>query len=195
MFGGIGLSAVAILFVLGAFPSFATDFQATSLDSTVSDDSVLQGHFTYTLRDSEGFVKQTFQTDNLVVNEGMECVGDFVFGTTECTGEAVFQYLAVGTATVAPVDGDTALGTESATCARVQDATPVMNTGTTGQRAITVSSLFSGANCEGEAYGETGLFDALTTGNMLATSLISPTITLGSGDTLTIDYTVTINNT
>lgn len=174
-------------------PSLATTEMISS--NGVSDNTVMKGHFTFTHADQDGNILQTYQTDNLVVNEGMECVSDFVFGTTECTGEAVFQYLSVGTGTTGTVDADTALGAESGTCARVQDATPSINTAVTGQRTITISSVFSGANCEGEAYGETAVQDAGTSGNMLARALISPTITLGTGDTLTIDYDIVINNT
>lgn len=194
---GAGFSIFAVVLALGIMPILATD----SVDANLfgigvgSDDTILQGHYTFTHRDGEGNVLQTFQSDNLVVNEGMECVADFVFGTTSCVAEAVFQYLAVGTGAVATVDGDTALGSESGTCARVQDATPVINTAVTGERKVTISSIFSGASCEGEAYAETGLFDAGSSGNLLARTLISPAITLGTSDTLTVDYTITINNT
>jgi len=162
--------------------------------STFSDHEKFGGVFTFTHRDADGNVIQTFQTHNEVTNEGMECVSDFVFGTTSCTGEAVFTYIALGTGTVAVNELDTALGTEVGGCTRLQDATPAIDTGTTNQRTITISQTFSGAACEGSAFGEVGLFDAVTTGNMLARALISPTINLGSGDTLQIDYDIVLNN-
>ena len=186
---GVTPAIFAVLFAVSFVPA------DTFGGSTYSDDAQFGGVFTFTHRDADGNVIQTFQQHNLVVNEGMECVSDFVFGTTSCTGEAVFQYLAVGTGATAVADAQTALITESGTCARVQDATPAIDTGTTGQRTITISSVFSGANCEGASFAETGLFDAATTGNMLARALISPTINLGSGDTLQIDYDIVINNT
>jgi len=188
---GTGFSIFAVLLLVGISP-VATD----TLETTgYNDGSVLKGYFTFTQSDADGNVITIIQTDNLVVNEGMECVADLTFGTTSCVSEAFFQFLAVGTGTTAPVDGNLALETESGTCSRVQDASPAINTATTGQRAITVSSLFSGGTCEAQAFGETGLLDAGSGGNLLARSLISPTITLGVGDTLTIDYTITINNT
>ncbi len=188
---GTGFSIFAVLLLVGISPIATDTFETTGY----SDGWILKGYFTITHSDTDENIIRTIQTDNLIVNEGMECVADHVFGTTSCVAEAVFQFLAVGTGTTAPADAQTALVTESGTCARVQDATPAINTATTGQRAITVSSLFSGSTCEAQAFGETGVFDASTSGNMLARSLISPTITLGAGDTLTIDYTVTINNT
>jgi len=192
--GSIGLSALfAVMLVAVIAPNFASS-ELISSDG-VRDDTLLKGHFTFTVADKDGNILRIQETDNLVVNEGMECVSDFVFGTTSCTAEAVFQYLSVGTGTTGTVNADTALGAESGTCARVQDATPSINTAVTGQRTITLSSVFSGANCEGEAYGETAVHDASSSGNMLARALISPTITLGTGDTLTIDYDIVINNT
>jgi len=188
---GTGFSIFAVLLLVGISPIATDTFETTGYN----DGSILKGYFTFTHSDADGNVISVIQTDNLVLNEGMECVADHVFGTTSCVAEAVFQFLALGTGTVAPVDGDTALGTESGTCARVQDATPAIDTSTTGQRAVTVTSLFSGGTCEAQAFGETGIFDASSSGNLLARSLISPTITLGVGDTLNIDYTITINNT
>ncbi len=188
---GTGFSIFAVILLIGISPVATDNFETTGY----SDGTILKGHFTFTHADPNGNIIQVIQTDNLVVNEGMECTADLVFGTTSCVAEAVFQFLALGTGTVAPVDANLALGTESGTCARVQDATPAIDVSVTGQRAVTVSSLFSGGTCEAQAFGETGLFDASSTGNMLARSLITPTITLGVGDTLTIDYTITINNT
>lgn len=188
---GTGFSIFAVLLLIGISPVATDNFETTGYN----DSSVLKGFFTITQSDADGNIIRTIQTDNLVVNEGMECVADLTFGTTSCVAEAFFQFLALGTGTVAPADGNLALGTESGTCARVQDATPAIDVSVTGQRAVTVTSLFSGSTCEAQAFGETGLFDASSTGNMLARSLITPTITLSVGDTLSIDYTITINNT
>jgi hypothetical protein len=187
--GGSVAGIFSILLVIGLAP---VDDIGGSL---FSDNKKFGGTFTLTHYDSDGNVLQVVETDNLVVNEGMECVSDFVFGTTSCTGEQVFTYLALGTGVTAPADAQTALITEVGACTRLQDATPAIDTATTGQRTVTVSQTFSGASCEGSAFAEVGVFDAVTTGNMLARALISPTITLGSGDTLQIDYDIVINNT
>lgn len=179
----------SILLVVGFVPIDSFGGNGTT------DFAKLGGEFTLTHRDADGNIIQQITTPNLVVNEGLECVSDFVFGTTSCTGEAVFTYIALGTGATAPADAQTALVTEVGACTRLQDATPAIDTATTGQRTITVSQTFSGASCEGSAFAEVGLFDAVTTGNMLARALISPTINLGSGDTLQIDYDIVLNNT
>lgn len=188
--GSIPVGIFAVLMVVGFVPidGFGND------GSAYSDSSRFGGEFTFTQRDAQGTIIEQFTVPNEVTNEGMECVSDFVFGTTSCTGELVFTYIALGTGAVAVDETDTALGTEVGGCTRLQDATPAIDTGTTNQRTITISQTFSGASCEGSAFAEVGLFDAVTTGNMLARALISPTINLGSGDTLQIDYDIVINN-
>lgn len=187
--GGIPVGIFAILLVVGFVP--ADSIGGSPFSGSLGE----EGIYTFTVRDADGNVKLIQQSHNEVTNEGMECVSDFVFGTTSCVGEQVFTYIALGTGTVAVNELDTALGTEVGACTRLQDATPAIDTGTTNQRTVTISQTFSGASCEGSAFGEVGLFDAVTTGNMLARALISPTITLGSGDTLQIDYDIIVKNT
>lgn len=163
-------------------------------ESSTSDIAKFGGFFIIDHKDIKGDLITRHISENLVTNEGMECVADLLFGTTDCTGEALFQYVGVGTDGTAPVDADTALGTESAGCARVQDAAVAVDAAVTGQRNFTLSVVFSGGTCEGEAYQEGGIFDAATTGNMLATATF-PSTTLGVGETLTITYNVTAKNT
>jgi len=153
-----------------------------------------KGIITMVHADKDGYVLSYQQMENLIPNEGLECTADLLFGTTSCVGEAFFQFIALGTSAIAPADGDLALGAESGTCARVQDATPTLTLPASGVRAITLTSVFTGGTCEGQTFAETGVFDALTTGNMLARTLLSTTVTLTAGDTLTINYEVRLNN-
>jgi hypothetical protein len=183
--GSIPVGIFAILFVVGFAPLQALDN---------SDAAVFGGEFTFTHRDSAGNIIEQFTVENEVTNEGMECVADLIFFTTDCTGETDFAWIALGTSNAAVDETDTALTTEVGGCTRLEDATIALDTGTTNQRTATVSVTFSGAGCEGSAFAEVGLFDAVTTGNMLARALISPTINLGSGDTLQIDYDIVLNN-
>jgi hypothetical protein len=183
--GSIPVGIFAVLFVVGFVP-----FD----DLGPSDHAVFGGEFTFTQRNSEGVIIEQFTVENEVTNEGMECVSDLVFSTTSCVGELDFNWIALGTGSVAVNELDTALGTEVGACTRLEDATVALDTATTNQRTATISVTFSGAACEGSAFAEVGVFDAVTTGNMLARALISPTINLGSGDTLQIDYDIVLNN-
>ena len=200
------LSAVfAVLLVVSVAPNLMVDDSINV--SAISDTKAFAGQFTIThfndvnengIYDAEDVLLSPQEVvDNLVTNEGMECVGDLIFnGTASCVGEIIFSYISVGTGGTAPADANVALQTESAGCLRVGDSAIAVNTGTTGQRTYTISSTFTGASCEGEAYVETGVFDTsvLANGNMLARATFA-SITLSSGDSLQIDYDIVINNT
>ena len=130
---GVTPAIFAVLFAVSFVPA------DTFSGSVYSDDAQFGGVFTFTHRDADGNVIETWSQHNEVTNEGMECVSDFIFGTTSCTGEAVFTYIALGTGTAAVDETDTALGTEVGACTRLQDATPAIDTGTTNQRTTTIS--------------------------------------------------------
>jgi len=190
----VGISSIlAVLLVVSIAPNF--DSGILTNDVPVSDSYITGGYFTATLENWKGEVLYEETFDNLVPNEGLECISDHVFGTTECVGEATFNYIGIGTGVITPVDSDTALGAESGTCARVQDATPSMNTVTDGERLSTFQVVFTGANCIGEVYGEVGLFDQSTVGNMVATALLPNTVQLfNASDTLTVTYNIENRN-
>lgn len=192
MFGST-FSLFAILLFVGITPAPLVDNGISA--SSINDGAVWKGMFTIQHLDPDGNIISEQFVNNLVPHEGLECTADLVFGTTSCVGELDFQWLALGTGTNAPADGDTTLQTEVGGCTRLEDTTPDVITAIAGQRSVAVISLFSGASCEGSAFAETGLFDAVTTGNMLARSAISPAITLNSGDTLNVNYTIIIANT
>lgn len=186
---------LAVVLTIGLTSGFA--ISELNQENYATDIVKTGGWFTVVHADAFGAVKSVQEVDNLVVNEGLECMGDSMFGATECVGETLggFNYISVGTGAVAPVDTDTALGAESGTCARVQDASPSMNTVTDGERLITLSSVFTGASCNGEVYAEVGLHDASSAGNMYATALLPNPIELFvPADTLTVTYSIQFNN-
>jgi hypothetical protein len=189
-----GLSIFSVLFVFLLIPPVAS--LETFENSSDSNSLFLHGVYTVIVKDNDGYVTSYQQFENLVPNEGLECSGDLIFGTANCVGEAFFQYIAIGTSASAPTDGDTSLGAESGTCARIQDVTPTMTSPSSGQRQIELSATFSGGTCESQTFAEVGLFDASTSGNMLSRTLLSSTVTLpaSSGSTLTINYQVFLNN-
>lgn len=185
----VGLSSIlAVLLVVSIAPNFDSNIVA---QSEISDVNEFGGYFEVTHENWKGEILSQQSMDNLVPNEGLECISDLIFGTTECVAEGTFNYIGIGTGLIAPVDSDTALGAESGTCARVQDATVDMNTATTGERLSTFQVVFTGASCTGEVYGEVGVFDASSTGNMVATALLPNTVQLfNASDTLTVTYNI-----
>lgn len=189
----ISSSILAVLLVVSFVPNFEQNVFQT--ENQINEVHKIGGFFEVTHQNWKGETLSQQRVDNLVPNEGLECISDHIFGTTECVGEATFNYVGIGTGVIAPVDSDTALGAESGTCARVQDATPSMNTATTGERLTTFQVVFTGASCTGEVYGEVGVFDALSSGNMVATALLPNTVQLfNASDTLTVSYNILNQN-
>ncbi len=185
----VGISSIlAILLVVSIAPNFDSSIVA---QSEISDVSKFGGYFEVTHENWKGEILSQQTMDNLVPNEGLECISDLIFGTTECVSESFFNYVGIGTGLIPPVDSDLALGAESGTCARIQDATVDMNTGTTGQRLSTFQVVFTGATCTGQVFAEVGIFDASSSGNMVATALLPNTVQLfNASDTLTVTYNI-----
>lgn len=196
-YGLVATSTLASILVLAMGIGVVSNTPLAILGGGVADEATFGGSFTLTHQDSNGNIIAQQTHENLVPNEGLECIVDLVWSTQAlCTGEATdgFSWIDIGTGAVAPADGDTTI-TPIALCGRVQDGTITTNTGTTGQRTVTVDVTFNDTDCEGSAIAETAIFDASTAGNMLARALVSPTITLNTGDTLTVTYDIVLNNT
>jgi len=190
----ISLALFSVLFVFAFLPT--VDSLQTSKQTIFASDELIEIHGVYTLihKDKDGNVLSYQQFENLIPNEGLECVSDLVFGTAVCVGEAFYQFIGIGTSAVAPADADLTLGAESGTCARVQDSTPTSGSPSSGVRTIALQAIFSGGTCEGQTFTEVGLFDASTSGNMISRTLLSSSVTLTVGSTLTVNYQVNLNN-
>jgi len=180
-------SILALTAILGF--ATITAFSQEQLETSEINDSVrAYGHFTLVVYDEFGVVKQYQQTDNLVVDTGLDCMGDLVFGTTLCTGEAFFNHIEIGTGVTGPLISDTTIETAIGGCARVLDATVAGTSATPGEITATVESTFSGATCAATVT-EAAVFDALTVGNMIARSTFAG-VTVGAADTLTVTYNI-----
>jgi hypothetical protein len=72
------------------------------------------GHVEYKLMDAEGSIKQYLQSDNTVVNAGMDCVSRLMFDNDtadiSCTnGLSTFDYISIGNVTSTNIDADVPL--------------------------------------------------------------------------------------
>lgn len=141
----------------------------------------LTGRLRIEVRDALGAVKEIREFDNLVVTAGKTFIASRMAGTAS----AVMGWIAVGTGTVAPASGDTALGAEAARVATtVSGGTPSSNT-------VQYVSTF-GAGTGTGALTEAGIFNAAAVGTMLARVTFS-VINKGAADSMTITWTVTVN--
>jgi len=102
---------------------------------------------------------------------------------------AAMDYVAVGTDTTAVTAADTTLGAEitDSGLARAQ-VTPTRVTTTVTNDTLQLDKTFSVTGTK--TVGEAGVLDAASSGNMAARSVLSPTRSVVSGDSLQVIYQI-----
>lgn len=133
------------------------------------------------LRGPDGQVKETREITNLVVDTGLAFMVSRMVGTSK----AVMSHMALGSGTTAAAGGQTDL--ISILGAR-QPLTSATINGTKNEK-VTYSTTF-GAGVGTGAVTEAGVFNALTSGDMLA-RVVFPVVNKQGGDTMGIDWTLT----
>jgi len=187
--GKYALYALPAIVALLGVSVFATSFQS-ELSSTpvLEDGSKITGHVILQVFDtSTGELKAKYENHNLVVDVGLDEMAQATFGVGG-VGTTNFDFINIGTGTTAPTATDTVI--QISACARIQDASPDVNSATSGETSVSVISSFDGATCSG-AITEAGIFNLITGGQLLARSTFGA-VTIGAGDTLNVNYTITI---
>jgi len=144
----------------------------------ISDQIKPSGQVTFILTDANGKVKQT-QKANLVVDAGK----DFLASALLNSSTSPFTHMALGTGTTAAAATDTTLHTE---------LTRIAFTSHSVTTNVASMSTTYGAGVGTGAITEAGIFNAATAGTMLSRVVFS-VINKASTDTLTINWSVTIN--
>ena len=139
----------------------------------ISDDLKLTGNLTIALNDE---IVQ--ETDNLVVTAGKNWVADRMNNAN-----TVMTHMAVGTGTNAAAAGDTTLQTES-------DRNALTSTTVTNNAVAYVATWAAGDATA--ALTEAGIFDAASSGDMLARTVFS-VVNKGAADSMTITWTITVS--
>ena len=188
----IGAIVAAFALVLGTVAG-STSFTTMS----VSNQSPMQmsGHAIITLADADGNIKAYRQTDNVVTNNGRDCVADELFGTTggdlcDVVQSTDYTFIGIGTGlgVFSLSETNTALGSEilSRTGALDSQSEATVSTGT----IKTIKGVFT--LTETATVDEVGLFDSAGEANMFSRLGISPVISGGEFDIITITYVVTV---
>tara|TARA_R110002020_G_scaffold108005_1_gene250541 strand:- start:2508 stop:2930 length:423 start_codon:yes stop_codon:yes gene_type:complete len=139
----------------------------------VNDNLTLTGALTISLND---VVVQ--KTNNLVVTAGKNWVADRMNNAN-----TVMTHMALGTGTNAAAVGDTTLQTEI-------DRNALTST-TVSTNTIAYGCTWAAGDGTG-AITEAGLFDAASSGDMLARTVFS-VVNKGASDSITITWTITIS--
>ena len=191
----------ALLVVAVAAVSSGLTFQAIGFledsPSGTADESGVYGHLTATLYDENGNIKAYRQTDNRIVDRGLDLIGDLVFnGLNLVTNEAQVSAMAVGTGGGASATGQLDLTSRAGLGGACNNQTATFSQGATtaGLINVTTTSSFTGAaGCDG-TINEAALFDGTAgspTDNMFARQSFTG-IVVGANDQLDITWTIEI---
>ena len=188
------IPVVAILLGLGAILApisndHVNESNILAIEKSVIEKPTITGYVTLQVFDKDGNLKQTVENHNLIVDVGFDEMAEAIFGVGG-VGTTLFDFIEIGTSSTAPSAGQTALVSPIGGCARVQDVSPDVNTLISGETSISVISSFSGVTCAG-GIQEAGIFNSLAGGQMLGRSIFG-IVTIGSSDTLNLNYTVTL---
>lgn len=133
------------------------------------------------LTDEFGNVKEKREIKNLVVTVGRNFIADRMIGTAS----AVMSHMGIGTGTVAPAAANTSLGSPIGTRSAFS-VSPTRSNAT-----VSYTAIFAPGNGTG-AITEAGIFNDPTAGTMLCRTVFN-VVNKGAADTLTINWSVTIN--
>jgi len=158
------LFALPLVAVLLGFGVFSTSYQSELSEvPDVSDRTKVTGQVILSVFDTEtGMLKYKIENHNLVVDVGLDEMSQATFGVGGA-GSTFFDFIEIGTGTTAPTATDTII--ETSACARIQDASPDSNSGTSGETSTSVISSFDGATCAG-AITEAGIFNGIAGGQL-----------------------------
>lgn len=199
---------VSLAVVAGLFSSSTFDITGIKSDAQTSASAagVITGHVTTTVTDSEGNIKAYRQSDNLIVNNGENCVSKMLFkgggatGTGVCTGAntAGFNYIAIGNGTATPADSNIRLNstqTEPGLNTALLGTTTLTNATGGTEASAEISATFTN-NGGTTTVSESGLFNGtdMSTSGMFARQTFTG-ISMNNGDSLTVEWTVNIGGT
>ena len=140
----------------------------------------VRGHVLLELYGPDGRLKETRETDNLVVDAGENHIADRL---SSSPSGAAMGWMAIGTGATAAAFGNTALGAEID-----RNATTSI---TDSANVVTYVGNWAAGDGTNSAITEAGIFNAASTGTMLARAVFAA-INKGASDTLAITWTVTI---
>jgi len=199
----VSIMAMALVAVslTGSF-AVADEFKGGQI---ATQEAGMYGHITAKVLDETGNVKQYVQSDNKIVQNGVDMLvintlvpsSAYTGGIDTALGDV--QYMQIGTGSGAGTSADNTITT-------IGGCAPVTFTGTGAgasdsvgfaTTSVTLSSTFSGASCAATV-AEAGLFDGSTgsgTDDMFSRGIFGSSVVLGAADSLDVDWTFTFTDT
>ena len=157
-------------------------------DKVLVTDQGVKGQLTIKLTGLDGEVKDFREVKNLVVSAGKNYIARLMRqAASGVTYAQPMSHMAVGTTQTAATTSDVGLSAEIARVQIVLDAGANTGTGST----VTYTAIF-GPGVGTGALKEAGIFDAASSGNMLARTTYN-VVNKEAGDSLTITWQITVN--
>ncbi len=192
--------ALVAVSLTGSF-AIADEFQGGQI---AKEKAGIYGHITAVVHDESGNVKQYVQTDNAVVQNGVDMLfintlvpsAAYTGGIDTTLGDV--QWMQIGTGVVAPVGGDNTITAIGGCGTQTFTGTGSGAAGNPASSAVTLTATFSGATCADLAVGEAGLFDGAGGSgpdDMFSRGVFGTTVNLGAADSLDVDWTFTFTDT
>ena len=138
----------------------------------------MKGSLTIERTNSLGELVEKIFIPNLVVTTGKTFIASRIVGTAT----AVMSHMALGTGAVAPVVGDTTLGSEIGRVA--------LASGTAAAAVATFTANFPAGTATG-ALTEAGIFNAASAGTMMCRTTF-PVVNKAALDSISISWAVTV---
>jgi len=156
------------------------------MDAQTDGTFKLTGKIHFEHRDKDGVLKDERFINNLVVSAGKATAA----GLINTAVSNAIKYIAIGTGSVAPAAGDTALGNEITTSGGARALATTLNRVTTTVTNDTAQWIVTFSFTGSFAVTESGLFDQLSIGgNMLARQTFTA-INVVNTDSLTVTWKV-----
>lgn len=184
---------IPIVFALGAVTVFSFDNEFLELAGVDTHAKVMSGHLQVISTDENGVQTVLVDKHNLIVGEGLKTLWDLGFDDINLNGNATdakFDTIRIGDGNTAPAVGDTGLQTAISGCSGIEDGT-VTGGGTNSLTWAYISVQFAGTNCASTTVSEAVLTNDVSGGEVLARQTFAD-INLGSADTLTVNWNVTL---
>jgi len=192
----MGYRNIAIIVIVGVFGFLLGSFgiNSSNNDNSLQTDSVMAlGHLELVLKDANGNIKQYQQTDNLIVNEGLNTMADLTFLDINLnTNNTDSQFGLIGIGDFGSPAGifDGGLGNPIVGCDKIFATILGTSAGASSGAIITLNATFFGSDgCTGTIQ-EAVIANSLSSGEIFTHTAFPPGITLTANDELAISWDI-----
>lgn len=189
------MTVMVAVAILGGVIAAAGMSNPNTVSTVEQNSSGMTGHVSLVVYDTLGNVKQYMQGDNIILDDGDNCILEDVYAVevTGCAGtansNAVFRQIGLGSSGAAAAETQTGLLALLETAKTGTVGTPTAATGA-GAASVTVTRTFTDPGAA--TYREAALGNS--DGDFLARNVFTTAATLTATDDLVVTWTISIDN-